>query len=173
MPFGHARFPSVDLKPLGHLSLTNYQKTEKPISAAFRQHFTFFCELTDKTSVLIFNLLPEKSSTEREGFEPSVPLTRHNGFRVRPIQPLSHLSNSIVPKRIRTSDHQIRNLGLYPAELWAHGKSLFGEGGIRTHGALLGHNSLAGSPIRPLSHLSIGSFRRRWDSNPQIGRAHV
>jgi hypothetical protein len=30
----------------------------------------------------------------------------------------------------------------------------FGEGGIRTHGARYRHNSLAGSPIRPLSHLS-------------------
>ena len=30
----------------------------------------------------------------------------------------------------------------------------FGEGGIRTHGARNRHNSLAGSPIRPLSHLS-------------------
>ena len=29
-----------------------------------------------------------------------------------------------------------------------------GEGGIRTPGTLEGHNSLAGSPIRPLSHLS-------------------
>ena len=30
----------------------------------------------------------------------------------------------------------------------------YGEGGIRTPGALERHNSLAGSPIRPLSHLS-------------------
>ena len=33
-----------------------------------------------------------------------------------------------VPKRIRTSDHQLRRLVLYPAELWAHD----GEEGIRT-----------------------------------------
>ncbi len=32
-----------------------------------------------------------------------------------------------------------------------------GAGGIRTPGTLLGHNSLAGSPIRPLSHRSINS----------------
>ena len=31
----------------------------------------------------------------------------------------------------------------------------FGEGGIRTHGARNRHNSLAGSPIQPLSHLSV------------------
>ncbi len=30
--------------------------------------------------------------TEREGFEPSVLKKQYNGFRVRPIQPLSHLS---------------------------------------------------------------------------------
>ena len=41
---------------------------------------------------------------------------------------------------------------LYPAELWV--LEINGEGGIRTHGARLEHNSLAGSPIRPLSHLS-------------------
>ena len=31
----------------------------------------------------------------------------------------------------------------------------YGAGGIRTLGTLAGHNSLAGSPIRPLSHRSI------------------
>ncbi len=30
----------------------------------------------------------------------------------------------------------------------------YGAGGIRTPGTLSGHNSLAGSPIRPLSHRS-------------------
>jgi hypothetical protein len=72
----------------------------------------------------------------------------------------SRISPDDVPKRIRTSDLQIRNLKLYPAELWAR-KSLCrnfscadGEGGIRTPGTLSGYNSLAGSPIRPLSHLS-------------------
>ena len=35
----------------------------------------------------------------------------------------------------------------------------YGAGGIRTPGTLSGHNSLAGSPIRPLSHRSsIGNF---------------
>jgi hypothetical protein len=33
-----------------------------------------------------------------------------------------------------------------------------GEGGIRTPGTLLGYNSLAGSPIRPLSHLSNNQY---------------
>ena len=36
------------------------------------------------------------------------------------------------------------------------GFSIYGAGGIRTPGTLLGHNSLAGSPIRPLSHRSKG-----------------
>ena len=40
-----------------------------------------------------------------------------NGFRDRPIQPLSHLSKSDEAKWIRTTDLQIRNLTLYPAEL--------------------------------------------------------
>ncbi len=41
---------------------------------------------------------------------------------------------------------------LYPAELWLQKN---GEGGIRTLGTRSGYNSLAGSPIQPLSHLSI------------------
>ena len=62
-------------------------------------------------------------------------------------------------KRIRTSDPQFRKLMLYPAELWSH----FGKGGIRVSFRKGGDsnprtryqvNSLAGSPIRPLSHLS-------------------
>ena len=75
-----------------------------------------------------------------------------------------------------------------------HGKKMTnetGEGGIRTLGTSNRYNSLAGSPIQPLSHLSIpvwGSVwepvrgpvrtfnfapaistlnRRRWDSNPR------
>ena len=53
----------------------------------------------------------------------------------------------------------------------------FGAGGIRTPGTLSGHNSLAGSPIRPLSHRSkeertrsfyyIIHSRSRGDSNPR------
>lgn len=39
-----------------------------------------------------------------------------------------------------------------------------GKGGIRTPGTLEGYNSLAGRPIRPLSHLS--NLRRNGDSNP-------
>ena len=52
---------------------------------------------------------------------------RLNGFRDRPIRPLSHLSNKIKHKPligspyetkwIRTTGLQIRNLTLYPAEL--------------------------------------------------------
>ena len=36
----------------------------------------------------------------------------------------------------------------------------YGAGGIRTLGTLAGHNSLAGSPIRPLSHRSKESFKQ-------------
>jgi hypothetical protein len=33
------------------------------------------------------------SMAEREGFEPSVPRKRDNGFRDRPVRPLRHLSD--------------------------------------------------------------------------------
>lgn len=60
---------------------------------------------------------PQFHIAERGGFEPPEP-RGFNGFRDRPIQPLSHLSNKkSEAKRIRTSDLQIRNLKLYPAEL--------------------------------------------------------
>jgi hypothetical protein len=50
---------------------------------------------------------------------------RYNGFRDRPIQPLSHLSRNQYnralslseTKWVRTTGLQIRNLTLYPAEL--------------------------------------------------------
>src|SRR5256885_11232224 len=39
---------------------------------------------------------PERGSlAEREGFEPSEPLTGFNGFRDRPVQPLRHLSGVV------------------------------------------------------------------------------
>ncbi len=55
----------------------------------------------------------ERDSNPRNPYE-------FNGFRDRPIQPLSHLSNKPEAERIRTSDLQIRNLKLYPAELQPH-----------------------------------------------------
>jgi hypothetical protein len=33
---------------------------------------------------------------EREGFEPSVPRKRDNGFRDRPVRPLRHLSRPVM-----------------------------------------------------------------------------
>ena len=83
VPCEHARFPSVDLKPLGHLS------NKKALFNANRR---------------------ERDSNPRNPYG-------FNGFRDRPIQPLSHLSKKHEAKRIRTSDLQIRNLMLYPAEL--------------------------------------------------------
>ena len=71
-----------------------------------------------------FLILPEKKTkrtkTEREGFEPSVIRMYYNGFRVRLLRPLGHLSIFFETKRIRTSDPQFRKLMLYPAELWSH-----------------------------------------------------
>lgn len=98
-PSEYTRLPIAHLRPLGHLSRGrialnnegNREKTEAPC--------------------------PRFPVAERGGFEPPEP-RGFNGFRDRPIQPLSHLSNKkSEAKRIRTSDLQIRNLKLYPAEL--------------------------------------------------------
>ena len=87
-----------------------------------------------------FPILPEKeikrTKTEREGFEPSVIRMYYNGFRVRLLRPLGHLSITAQnkktrirmrvfkaeTKRIRTSDPQFRKLMLYPAELWSQSR---------------------------------------------------
>ena len=44
----------------------------------------------------------------------------------------------------------------------------FGAGGIRTPGTLAGYNSLAGSPIRPLSHRSnnVTQINNIWGNHP-------
>jgi hypothetical protein len=61
-----------------------------------------------------------KKNSRREGDSNPRSRKRLNGFRDRPIRPLSHLSQiDSVPKRIRTSGLWIRNPMLYPAELWA------------------------------------------------------
>jgi hypothetical protein len=102
---------------------------------------------------LIFFHTISISMEEREGFEPSIPIARNNGFQVRRIRPLCHLSsnilytnqtNSIVrkhfiektgaPERSRTTNLQIRSLTLYPIELRAR----------------------------------ISSWRRERDSNPRV-----
>ncbi len=130
--FKHTRFPSVHLRPLGHLSKMN-----------------MFLPVRKNTPI----------NTEREGFEPSE-LLRVQRFS-RPPDSTTLASLQLMAstnkeqheaERIRTSDLQIRNLKLYPAELQPH--KFFGAGGIRTPGTLSGYNSLAGSPIRPLSHRS-------------------
>ena len=65
-PYGYTRLPIAHLRPLGHLSKTN-------------KH------------TLLRRGGDEKRLAERGGFEPPEPM-RFNGFRDRPIQPLSHLS---------------------------------------------------------------------------------
>jgi hypothetical protein len=116
---------------------------------------------------------------ERVGFEPTVPLSRNNGFQDRRIRPLCHLSKPTIsieindtkirnkfnflleakigaPERSRTSNRQIRSLILYPIELRAR---IFhvsgGERGIRTLVPHFWSACLAGKCFRPLSHLSI------------------
>src|SRR6185312_15149116 len=59
---------------------------------------------------------PSKVVAEREGFEPSRPLTRPNGFRDRPDRPLWHLS-------ARPRDQKARE-GVPPAPVDGRGRSL-------------------------------------------------
>ena len=40
--------------------------------------------------------MSDSRMAEREGFEPSVPRKRDNGFRDRPVRPLRHLSKSMI-----------------------------------------------------------------------------
>ena len=56
--------------------------------------------------------------------------------------------------RIRTCDRLLRRQMLYPTEL-RDPITHCGEEGIRTPGTRNAYNSLAGSPIRPLWHLSF------------------
>jgi hypothetical protein len=95
-----------------------------------------------------------------------------------------------APRRIRTSDIQIRSLTLYPAEPWAQNflASNGGESGIRTRGTpLKGVQSLsrrslsATQPSLRNSIFSISRFgpsgrciwRREQDSNPRTFRSTV
>ena len=104
---------------------------------------------------------------ERVGFEPTIPITRDNGFQDRRIQPLCHLSvNSTgAPGRSRTYNLQIRSLTLCPIELRAHIFQSFckagGESGIRTHAPGFPDSCLAGKRFKPLSHLSIYFIHRK------------
>ena len=104
-----------------------------------------------------------KRSNGERGIRTLGTKTWHNGFRIRLLRPLGHLSMrhqaDIVAKRIRTSDLQIRNLMLYPAELWLQvyfneGRQKKRRGGDSNPRYRYQYNSLAGSPIQPLSHLS-------------------
>ena len=75
---------------------------------------------TTRTSLQVHMTETKKKSGER-GIRTLGTVKRYNGFRVRLLRPLGHLSRRASPyvaKRIRTSDLQIRNLMLYPAELW-------------------------------------------------------
>jgi hypothetical protein len=61
-------------------------------------HLLFYFFASFQTSLtMLQNKNPRKcgegfSFAEREGFEPSVPVTQNNGFRDRPDRPLRHLS---------------------------------------------------------------------------------
>ncbi len=51
---------------------------------------------------------------EREGFEPSVPLTWHAGFQDRYLQPLGHLSMIEIITDVVFADRLITPKGTYP-----------------------------------------------------------
>ena len=54
---------------------------------------TKHCYNTFAAEVLnLLILISQRGLAEREGFEPSVPRKRDNGFRDRPVRPLRHLS---------------------------------------------------------------------------------
>ena len=102
----YTRFPSVRLKPLGHLS----------------------------ESLFIFSVDVVRSlrqGAERVGFEPTVPrlevqlISSQSPSTSRPPLPLCR-DNTSAPRRTRTSDLRFRKPSLYPAELWAH-KNLSGK----------------------------------------------
>ena len=131
-----------------------------------------------------FLILPEKKTkrtkTEREGFEPSVIRMYYNGFRVRLLRPLGHLSITAQnkktrkpmrvfkaeTKRIRTSDPQFRKLMLYPAELWSQNKKTE-KGGFEPPDPGLAGQLLSREPdsasLAPLHRKK----RRERDSNPR------
>ena len=81
------------------------------------------------------------------------------------------------PKVRRVKERRSLSYEIIPLPL-AKGKGIkgigfkeSGEGGIRTHGSLLGYTRSPGVPDSPLQHLSIIClWRRGWDSNPRSAK---
>ncbi len=123
----------------------------------------------DHTRLPIVHLRPlghlSRASFGERGIRTLGNAKHYTGFRVRLLRPLGHLSKAYETKRIRTSDPQFRKLMLYPAELWSHHRR-GGESNPRTRGCQV--NSLAGSPIRPLSHLSNSNMAEREGFEPPV-----
>ena len=95
--------------------------------------------------------------SEREGFEPSVTRKGYNGFRVRLLRPLGHLSNSISFRKGGDSNprtrYQVNSLAGSPIRPLSHLSKSSGERGIRTPGEFP-HSSFQDCHHRPLGHLS-------------------
>ena len=97
---------------------------------------------------------------EREGFEPSIPISRDNGFQDRRFQPLSHLSRVMVrlrgvePLAFRSVVWRSIQLSYRRTKCQIYG----GEGGIRTLVSSFPDSCLAGKRFQPLSHLSTLLF---------------
>ncbi len=103
----------------------------------------------------------ERDSNPRNPYE-------FNGFRDRPIQPLSHLSNKPEAERIRTSDLQIRNLKLYPAELQPHSTTVCS---IRSRGDSVYGRVLPVRSLRPASAFCRrlpAAFSSRWSAKASV-----
>lgn len=145
--FRYATFPRLYLKPLGHLSkvalllffmLVGIVKEDAERGGIWSSVAHIVCayprirsaqppfripKSVNQTNPKFQGINVNKALMDfgERGIRTPGPL-RVNGFRDRPIRPLSHLSKlkkakKNETKKIRTSGLQIRNLTLYPAEL--------------------------------------------------------
>ena len=102
-----------------------------------------------------------------------------SGYRFRILRPLRSLAPGIPAGLTLTGVRSDRIPDKTSASKIILSKMYYpykknGEGGIRTLGTRNGYNSLAGSPIQPLSHLSSESTKKYGEGGIRThGRLHV
>ena len=95
---GHSIVARVVVASIGHRAKSAKKVSSKPTIAVGRSSVTqgritrVVHNDTSGTRLHLGELYAKDSLAEREGFEPSVPRKRDNGFRDRPVRPLRHLS---------------------------------------------------------------------------------